>query len=235
MSTIGARVVLHCSRARQAMIDARVVLQYSLVWHAMIYARVVLQYSLVRHAFFRCECNCRPLVSLPTCRARAVPLFTHRVKTTSVGYAVHSPHTLNSSNTLCGSHALLNSSDTLCGLTHTAQLVASCCRGAEFTAIITGAEERLRKLLHVPATHRVLFTQGGGTGQFSAVPLNLFGGAGHAGEPPSADYIVTGSWSATAAAEAAKYGHVNEVCNVDPLHCAQAMQAYMVVSFSPDG
>jgi hypothetical protein len=98
---IDARAVLQCSLVRQAMIDARVVLQCSLVRQAMIDARVVLQCSPVRHAFFRCECNCRPLVSLPTCRARAVPLFTYRVKTTAVGYAVHSPHTLNSSNTLC--------------------------------------------------------------------------------------------------------------------------------------
>jgi hypothetical protein len=49
--------------------------------------------------------------------------------------------------------------------------------------------------------------QGGGSTQFSAVPLNLFG----IGENPCADYVVTGNWSQKAAAEAAKYGAVNEV------------------------
>jgi phosphoserine aminotransferase len=47
--------------------------------------------------------------------------------------------------------------------------------------------------------------QGGGTGQFAAVPLNLIGRTG------KADYIVTGSWGAKAAKEAAKYGKVNTV------------------------
>lgn len=41
---------------------------------------------------------------------------------------------------------------------------------------------------------------GGGTGQFSAVCMNLIGRTG------SADYAVTGSWSAKAFKEAQKYG-----------------------------
>mmetsp|Transcript_23807 Transcript_23807/g.62307 ORF Transcript_23807/g.62307 Transcript_23807/m.62307 type:complete len:370 (-) Transcript_23807:114-1223(-) len=80
-------------------------------------------------------------------------------------------------------------------------------RGPEFKEIITEAEARLRRLMEIPDNYKVLFTQGGGSTQFSAVPLNLFGGAGKA----SADYIVTGGWSAKAAKEAAKYGEVNEV------------------------
>ena len=39
---------------------------------------------------------------------------------------------------------------------------------------------------HVPSNYRVLFMQGGGTGQFAAVPLNLMSRSG------KADYIVTG-------------------------------------------
>lgn len=53
----------------------------------------------------------------------------------------------------------------------------------------------------------MLFLQGGGSGQFSAVPLNLIG----LKEAKCADYIVTGAWSAKAAKEAEKYGKVNIV------------------------
>jgi len=51
----------------------------------------------------------------------------------------------------------------------------------------------------------VLFLQGGGTGQFAAVPMNLIGRTG------KADYIVTGSWSSKALKEASKYGTANLV------------------------
>lgn len=47
--------------------------------------------------------------------------------------------------------------------------------------------------------------QGGGSGQFAAVPLNFIGRTG------KADYIVTGSWSSKAYKEAAKYGKANLV------------------------
>lgn len=53
----------------------------------------------------------------------------------------------------------------------------------------------------------MIFLQGGGTGQFSAVPLNLIG----LKEEKCADYVVTGAWSANAAKEAEKYGKVNIV------------------------
>ena len=58
----------------------------------------------------------------------------------------------------------------------------------------------------IPNNYKVLFLQGGGTGQFAAVPFNLMGG-----EKPVADYIVTGNWSNKAAIEAAKYLTVNYV------------------------
>lgn len=47
--------------------------------------------------------------------------------------------------------------------------------------------------------------QGGGTGIFAAVAMNLMNRTG------SADYVVTGTWSGKAAKEAAKYGTVNLV------------------------
>lgn len=52
-----------------------------------------------------------------------------------------------------------------------------------------------------------MFLQGGGSGQFSAVPLNLIG----LKEDKCADYLVTGTWSEKAAKEAQKYGNVNIV------------------------
>lgn len=57
----------------------------------------------------------------------------------------------------------------------------------------------------IPDNYKVLFMQGGGTGQFAGVAMNLIGKTG------KADYIVTGSWSAKAFKEAAKYGKVNMV------------------------
>eukprot|EP01119_Soliformovum_irregulare_P020885 TRINITY_DN6833_c0_g1_i4.p1 TRINITY_DN6833_c0_g1~~TRINITY_DN6833_c0_g1_i4.p1 ORF type:complete len:291 (+),score=50.59 TRINITY_DN6833_c0_g1_i4:268-1140(+) len=49
--------------------------------------------------------------------------------------------------------------------------------------------------------------QGGGTGQFAAVPLNL------AASSDVCDYAVTGSWSQKAFAEAKKYCQPRMVCN----------------------
>lgn len=46
---------------------------------------------------------------------------------------------------------------------------------------------------------------GGGTGQFAAVPLNLLSA------DKKAVYLNTGTWSAKAAKEAAKYGKVVEI------------------------
>ncbi|XP_014678100.1 PREDICTED: phosphoserine aminotransferase-like [Priapulus caudatus] len=78
-------------------------------------------------------------------------------------------------------------------------------RSAEFSQIIHEAESTLRELVGIPANYHVLFLQGGGSGQFSAIPLNLL-------QPgKTADYIVTGTWSAKAAKEAEKYGKVHRV------------------------
>jgi phosphoserine aminotransferase len=73
-------------------------------------------------------------------------------------------------------------------------------RGAWFTEVIAEAESNLRSLLEIPDTYRVLFMQGGATMQFHMVPANLLRSDGQA------DYVVTGSWGAKAAAEAMKEG-----------------------------
>ena len=72
-------------------------------------------------------------------------------------------------------------------------------RGKEFVAIAAEAEADLRKLAAIPASHKVLFLQGGATMQFSAVPMNLLRGG------KRADFVNTGEWSKKAIAEAGKF------------------------------
>ncbi|XP_016396703.1 phosphoserine aminotransferase-like [Sinocyclocheilus rhinocerous] len=80
-------------------------------------------------------------------------------------------------------------------------------RSSDFSKIINTTENLLRELLNVPENYKILFLQGGGSGQFSGVPLNLIG----LKEDRCADYLVTGTWSAKAAKEAEKYGKVNVI------------------------
>ena len=66
------------------------------------------------------------------------------------------------------------------------------------------AKALFRELLDIPDTHEVLFMQGGATGQFALVPMNL------RGVGQSADYIMTGAWSDKALAEAKITGEARE-------------------------
>ncbi|KAF7271008.1 phosphoserine aminotransferase-like [Rhynchophorus ferrugineus] len=76
-------------------------------------------------------------------------------------------------------------------------------RSEEYTELNQQAQDDLRTLLSVPDNYKILFTQGGGQGLLSAIPLNLIG------ENGTADYIITGIWSTVAANEAKKYGQIN--------------------------
>jgi phosphoserine aminotransferase len=80
-------------------------------------------------------------------------------------------------------------------------------RGKDFVAIAEQAENDLRDLLAIPANYKVLFLQGGATGQFAVVPMNLLRGK------TQADYLNTGIWSKKAIAEAKKYCEVNVVAS----------------------
>ncbi|SDQ76152.1 phosphoserine aminotransferase apoenzyme [Paraburkholderia fungorum] len=73
-------------------------------------------------------------------------------------------------------------------------------RGKEFMSIHEEALTNLRELLDVPASHRILFLQGGGLAENAIVPMNLLGAN------PRADFVVTGSWSQKSFKEAQKYG-----------------------------
>ncbi|MGQ7249452.1 3-phosphoserine/phosphohydroxythreonine transaminase [Halomonas sp. V046] len=69
-------------------------------------------------------------------------------------------------------------------------------RSDEYVAIAEKAEADLRSLLAVPDNYRVLFTQGGATQQFAAVPYNLLGQGG------TANFVETGIWGKKAIQEA---------------------------------
>ncbi len=83
-------------------------------------------------------------------------------------------------------------------------------RSKAFVAVAREAEADLRELLGVPAGYRVLFLQGGATGQFAAIPLNL------SREGEVADYVNTGQWSAKAIGEARRYLGVNVAADEKP-------------------
>jgi len=76
-------------------------------------------------------------------------------------------------------------------------------RSKTFEAILAKTEADLRTLGGVPATHKVLFLQGGASLQFSMVPLNLLTPGA------TADYIVTGGWAQKAVKEAKRVGTVH--------------------------
>jgi phosphoserine aminotransferase len=65
-------------------------------------------------------------------------------------------------------------------------------RGKAFVACAADVEERLRRVLDIPPNYSVLFLQGGASGQFAAVPMNLAKPGERAG------YLKTGSWGGKA-------------------------------------
>ena len=72
-------------------------------------------------------------------------------------------------------------------------------RDPAYVKMAQEAEQDLRELLSVPDDYHVLFLQGGGRGQFSAVPQNI------AAKTDTVDYLDCGTWSGYAIREAEKY------------------------------
>ncbi|MBI5357822.1 3-phosphoserine/phosphohydroxythreonine transaminase [Candidatus Saccharibacteria bacterium] len=72
-------------------------------------------------------------------------------------------------------------------------------RSPEFISIAAEAEADLRELMSIPLNYKILFLQGGATGQFAAIPLNI------SKKSDRADYAITGMWSKKAHQEASKY------------------------------
>lgn len=127
------------------------------------------------------------------------------------------------------SKALLNYKDTGIGITEISH------RSADANEVLANAQSALRQLLDIPESegpdgYQILFLQGGGSGEFSAVIFNLvsvwvakqlkaLGGDEEklkqvVQEQLKLDYFVTGSWSLKASQEAARLlgaEHVNIV------------------------
>lgn len=76
-------------------------------------------------------------------------------------------------------------------------------RSKAFVAVAEQAEADLRELMAVPDDYKVLFLQGGATGQFTAIPQNL------TTAESTVDYVNTGAWSKKAIAEAKRFCKVN--------------------------
>lgn len=78
-------------------------------------------------------------------------------------------------------------------------------RSKEFENIINTTKDRLRRLMNIPEDYEILFIQGGGSLQFSMVPMNLL--------ENGADIINTGQWTKKALAEHKKLGKTTEVAS----------------------
>ena len=75
-------------------------------------------------------------------------------------------------------------------------------RSKQYQAIFDETEALVRELMHIPDSYAVLFLQGGATGQFAAIPMNLLSEGG------SADYVDSGNFAHGAMVEAQKYGDI---------------------------
>jgi phosphoserine aminotransferase len=65
-------------------------------------------------------------------------------------------------------------------------------RGKDFVACAAESEALLREVVGIPDNYKVLFLQGGASGQFDAIPLNLTASG------DKVDFFKTGQWSAKA-------------------------------------
>jgi len=79
-------------------------------------------------------------------------------------------------------------------------------RSPEYMQVASTARQDLIDLLGIPKNYQVLFLQGGATLQFSMIPMNF-------ASQHQADYLLTGSWSKKALAEASKVTTANIVAS----------------------
>lgn len=82
-------------------------------------------------------------------------------------------------------------------------LLESSHRGKEYDAVHSEAVANVKELLKLSDDYAVLFMQGGASGQFAIVPMNLLGPGA------TADYVNSGSWGSKALKEAKVIGKVN--------------------------
>jgi len=80
-------------------------------------------------------------------------------------------------------------------------------RGKAFLAVYEEAVSLCRELAGISDDYDVLFLQGGASTQFFQVPMNFLTA------DRVADYLITGSWSKKAIAEAERFGKTHVVCS----------------------
>ncbi len=80
-------------------------------------------------------------------------------------------------------------------------------RSTDYEEIHNQAIARLKELLSIPENYEVLFLQGGGSLQFSMIPMNFLQPGKKAG------YIMTGAWSEKAFSEAKLFGDVYQTAS----------------------
>ncbi len=98
-------------------------------------------------------------------------------------------------------------------------------RSKMYQDIFDTVKADLKRILNIPDTHEILFTPGGATMQFSAIPMNLIGKTG------KADYAITGNFAENAAKEAKKYGEINiAASSADKNHTYIPTQAELKLS-----
>ena len=80
-------------------------------------------------------------------------------------------------------------------------------RSKDYEAVHNEAISRFKSLYAIPDNYEVLFLQGGGSLQFTMVPMNFIN------EGQAASYILTGSWSEKALKEAKLFGQTKEAAS----------------------
>lgn len=83
-------------------------------------------------------------------------------------------------------------------------------RSPEFVDILTRTRASIRGVMDIPIEYEILFTHGGGHGQFAAVPLNLC-----QSKSDIASYVVNGTWTERARDEAQRYCDVQTIDGSD--------------------
>eukprot|EP00578_Thalassiosira_sp_NH16_P032451 CAMPEP_0181081074 /NCGR_PEP_ID=MMETSP1071-20121207/2911_1 /TAXON_ID=35127 /ORGANISM="Thalassiosira sp., Strain NH16" /LENGTH=579 /DNA_ID=CAMNT_0023162603 /DNA_START=142 /DNA_END=1881 /DNA_ORIENTATION=+ len=83
-------------------------------------------------------------------------------------------------------------------------------RSPEFGSILNDALDKTRRVMQIPPEYDILFAQGGGHGQFAAVPMNLCPTGTEV-----ASYVVNGTWSKRAVDEASKYCRPHVISSVE--------------------
>ena len=84
-------------------------------------------------------------------------------------------------------------------------------RSPEFLKILDHTTTSVKRVMDIPDDYEVLFTHGGGHGQFVAVPLNLCRETADI-----ATYVVNGTWTERARDEAQRYCTVHSINAQDP-------------------